>query len=171
MSGVNKVILVGNLGRDPEMRYTQNGSPVCNFSIATSETWKDRNTGEKRETTEWHRIVTFRNLAEICARYLRKGSKVYIEGKLRTSSYEKDGITRYTTDIIADQMTMLDSAQRSDSGGGYNNAGGGYQGNQSGSGSPGGGMNQSYEPPAYGGNSGFDDFPGPSGGGDDDIPF
>ncbi|MDP6375217.1 MAG: single-stranded DNA-binding protein [Pseudomonadales bacterium] len=107
--GINKVILIGNLGRDPETRYTQAGSPVCNFSLATSESWKDRQTGEQREATEWHNIVCFGRLAEIAAQYLHKGSKVYIEGQLRTSSWEQDGIKRYKTDINARDMQMLDS--------------------------------------------------------------
>jgi len=108
MAGINKVILVGRLGRDPEMKYLTNGDAVCNFSIATSDTWKDKDSGEKKEKTEWHRIVTFRKLAEICGKYLSKGSMVYIEGKLQTRSWEKDGITRYTTEIEAINMQMLD---------------------------------------------------------------
>ncbi len=108
MSGVNKVILIGNLGADPEVRHLQNGAAVANFRIATSETYKDKTTGEKREQTEWHNIVAWRGLAEITEKYLRKGSKVYIEGKLRTRKWEKDGIDRYTTEIQADEMTLLD---------------------------------------------------------------
>lgn len=109
MSGVNKVILIGNLGADPEVRHLQNGAAVANFRIATSETYKDRQTGEKREQTEWHSIVAWRGLAEITERYLRKGSKVYVEGKLRTRQWQdKDGNTRYTTEVHADEMTMLD---------------------------------------------------------------
>jgi single-strand DNA-binding protein len=107
MAGVNKVILVGNLGADPEMKYFQSGDAVCNFNIATSEAWKDKDSGEKKEKTEWHRIVTYRKLAEICGKYLSKGSMVYIEGKLQTRSWEKDGVTRYTTEIVASEMTML----------------------------------------------------------------
>lgn len=111
MSGVNKVILIGNLGADPEVRHLQNGAAVANFRIATSETYKDRQTGEKREQTEWHSIVAWRGLAEIVEKYLRKGSKVYVEGKLRTRQWQdKDGNTRYTTEIHADEMTMLDRA-------------------------------------------------------------
>ncbi|MDY0361997.1 MAG: single-stranded DNA-binding protein [Desulforegulaceae bacterium] len=110
MSGVNKAILLGNLGRDPEMRYTQDGNPMCSFSIATSETWKDKITGEKREKTEWHKIVVFKGLAEVCAKYLKKGSKVYIEGKIQTRSYEKNGATHYITEIVANDLNMLDSA-------------------------------------------------------------
>jgi single-strand DNA-binding protein len=108
MSGVNKVILIGNLGADPEVRHLQNGAAVANFRIATSETYKDKTTGEKREQTEWHNIVAWRGLAEITEKYLRKGSKVYIEGKLRTRKWEKDGIDRYTTEIQADEMSLLD---------------------------------------------------------------
>jgi single-strand DNA-binding protein len=108
MSGVNKVILIGNLGADPEIRHLQNGVSVANFRIATSETYKDKTTGEKREQTEWHSIVAWRGLAEITEKYLKKGSKVYIEGKLRTRKWEKDGIDRYTTEIMADEMNLLD---------------------------------------------------------------
>lgn len=108
MSGVNKVILVGNLGADPEIRHLQNGVSVANFRIATSETFKDRQTGERREQTEWHNVVAWRGLAEITEKFLRKGSKVYVEGKLRTRKWEKDGIDRYTTEIVADDMTLLD---------------------------------------------------------------
>lgn len=107
MSGVNKVILIGRLGKDPEVRNLDNGAVVANFSIATSESYKDRTTGEKKEITEWHNIVLWRGLAEIAQKYLRKGDMVYIEGKLRTRSWEKDGVTRYTTEIVADNMTML----------------------------------------------------------------
>ena len=111
MAGINKVILVGRLGRDPEVRYTPNGVPVANFSIATSEEWKDKDTGEKRERTEWHRIEAWRRLGEICGEYLHKGKQVYIEGKLQTDAWEdRDGNKRYTTKIIAQSMQMLDSA-------------------------------------------------------------
>lgn len=107
MAGINKAILVGNLGRDPEMSYTPAGLAVAKFSIATSEEWKDKATGEKKEKTEWHRIVAFGRLAEICGEYLSKGKQVYVEGRIQTSSWEKDGITRYSTDIIANIMQML----------------------------------------------------------------
>lgn len=119
MSGVNKVILIGNLGADPEIRHLQNDVSVANFRIATSETFKDKNTGEKREQTEWHSIVAWRGLANIAEKYLRKGSKVYVEGKLRTRKWEKDGVERYTTEIMADEMTLLDrpSGQGQSSGG------------------------------------------------------
>lgn len=108
--GVNKVILVGNLGADPEVRYMPNGGAVTNVGIATSETWKDKQTGEPREQTEWHRVVFYRRLAEIAGEYLRKGSKVYVEGSLRTRKWQgQDGQDRYTTEIIANDMQMLDS--------------------------------------------------------------
>jgi single-strand DNA-binding protein len=111
MAGVNKVILIGNLGADPEVRHLQNGTPVANIRLATSETYKDRQTGERREQTEWHNVVLWRGLAEITEKYLRKGSKIYLEGKLRTRQWQdKDGQTRYTTEIVADEMTMLDRA-------------------------------------------------------------
>ena len=106
---VNKVILIGNLGADPEIRYTQTGTPVANFRIATTEVWKKQD-GSKEEQTEWHRIVAFKRLAEICGEYLAKGSKVYIEGKLQTRKWEdRDGNTRYTTEIVAREMKMLTS--------------------------------------------------------------
>ena len=104
MAGVNKAIIVGRLGSDPEIRYMPDGTAVANFSIATSDEWKDKNTGEKMERTEWHRVVAFRRLAEVCGEYLQKGRQVYIEGKLRTKSWEKDGITRYATQIEAFTM-------------------------------------------------------------------
>ena len=114
----NKVVLIGNLGRDPETRHTASGSQVTNLNLATAESWTD-NAGNKQDRTEWHRVVIFGKLAEIASQYLHKGSKVYIEGSLRTSQYEKDGITRYSTDVIARELLMLDS--RSDSqGSSYN---------------------------------------------------
>jgi len=116
MSGVNKVILIGRLGKDPEVRNLDNGAVVANFSIATSESYKDKTTGEKKEVTEWHNIVLWRGLAEIAQKYLRKGDMVFIEGKLRTRSWEKDGVTRYTTEVVADNMTML--SPKSGGGGG-----------------------------------------------------
>ena len=110
MRGVNKVILIGNLGQDPEVRYMPNGGAVANITVATSETWKDKNTGEQQEKTEWHRVVAFRRLAEIMGEYLKKGSKVYLEGKLQTRKWQdQQGNDRYTTEIVADQMQMLDS--------------------------------------------------------------
>lgn len=107
--GINKVILIGNLGRDPETKYTQGGAPVCNFTLATNEEWKDRNTGEKKERTEWHRCVAFGKLAEICGQYLRKGSQVYVEGALQTRSWEQEGVTRYATEIRAFEIQILNS--------------------------------------------------------------
>lgn len=109
--GINKVILIGNLGRDPEIRYTPRGLAVANVSIATSETWKDKQSGENQERTEWHRVVFYQRLAEIVGEYLRKGSKVFIEGRLRTSKWQdkNTGQDRYTTEIIAENMQMLDS--------------------------------------------------------------
>jgi len=117
MSGVNKVILVGRLGKDPEVRNLENGATVANFTMATSESYKDKTTGDKKEITEWHNIVLWRGLAEVAAKYLHKGDMVYVEGKLRTRSWEKEGVTRYTTEIVGDNMTML-STQRSGGGGG-----------------------------------------------------
>jgi single-strand DNA-binding protein len=114
--GVNKVILIGNLGNDPEVRYTPNGSAVTTISLATSETWRDKQSGELQDRTEWHRVVFFNRLAEIVGEYLRKGSKIYAEGLLRTRKWQdKSGMERYTTEIIANEMHMLDS--RSNSGG------------------------------------------------------
>ena len=107
MAGVNKVILVGNLGKDPEVRHLENGASVANFSIATSETYKDKN-GNRQEQTEWHNVVLWRGLAQIAEKYLKKGSQIYVEGKLKTRSWQdKDGHTRYTTEVVGDQMTML----------------------------------------------------------------
>jgi single-strand DNA-binding protein len=107
MSGVNKVILIGRLGKDPEVRSLESGVMVANFTLATSEVYRDRSSGERKETTEWHNIVLWRNLAEVAQKYLHKGDMVYIEGKLRTRTWEKDGVTRYTTEVVADNMTML----------------------------------------------------------------
>jgi len=108
MASVNKVIIVGNLGRDPETRYMPNGEAVTNVAVATTESWKDKNSGDKKEVTEWHRITFYRKLAEIAGQYLKKGSSVYIEGRLQTRKWtDKDGVERYTTEIIADSMQML----------------------------------------------------------------
>ena len=107
--GINKVILVGNLGADPETRYTPSGTAITSIRIATSESWKDKQTGEQQERTEWHRVEFFARLAEIAGEYLKKGSQVYIEGKLRTDEYEKEGVKRWSTKIIADEMQMLGS--------------------------------------------------------------
>jgi single-strand DNA-binding protein len=110
--GVNKVILVGNLGRDPEVRYSPNGQAVANVTIATSESWKDKNTGEKQERTEWHRIVFWGKLAEIAGEYLKKGSQIYVEGRLQTRKWtDKEGHEKYTTEVVANEMQMLGSRQ------------------------------------------------------------
>ena len=153
--GVNKVIIVGNLGGDPETRYMPSGSAVTNFTVATNESWKDKQTGEQKERTEWHKVAMFNRLAEIAAEYLRKGSQVYIEGKLRTRKWQgQDGQDRYTTEIIADEMQMLGG--RGGAGGGGSFGGGQQGGGQQGGGQQGGG-NAPPQP-------GPDDF-------DDDIPF
>ncbi|MEM8589653.1 MAG: single-stranded DNA-binding protein [Pseudomonadota bacterium] len=140
---VNKVILVGNLGRDPEVRTMQSGGRVCNLSVATSESWKDRNSGERREKTEWHRVVIFNDaLVGVCERYLRKGSKVYLEGQLETRKWtDQSGQEKYTTEVVLrpyrGELTMLDGRQDS-AGGGYDSGGmrddGGQRGGQSGGG-------------------------------------
>ena len=154
--GINKVILVGNLGNDPDTRYLPNGDAVTNISIATSESWKDKATGQNVDRTEWHRVVFFRRLAEIAGEYLKKGSKVYVEGKLQTRQWEKDGQKHYTTEIVASEMQMLDSRSEM-GGGGYNQSQGG-QSNQMGGQAQAQPQSQSFDaPPA-------EDF-------DDDIPF
>ena len=152
MASVNKVILVGNLGADPETRYLPSGDPVTNLRLATTDSWKDKASGEKKEATEWHRVVLFRRLAEIAGQYLKKGSQVYIEGRLRTRKWQdKDGQERYTTEIEAEEMKML--------------------GGRQGQGEPSYGGGDSSPAPSYGGakpaaakKASFDDM-------DDDIPF
>jgi len=145
--GINKVIIVGNLGGDPETRYMPSGSAVTNLTVATNESWKDKQTGEQRDRTEWHKVAMFNRLAEIAAEYLRKGSQVYIEGKLRTRKWQdKNGQDRWTTEIIADEMQML---------GGRGGSGGGSAPMSSG---------QDSGPPSTPPQAGPDDF-------DDDIPF
>jgi len=114
-SGINKVILVGNLGQDPEVKYTAGGAAVTTLSLATSESWKDKDTGSDQEKTEWHRVVLWRRLAEIAGEYLKKGSKVYIEGQLQTRKWEQDGQTRYTTEVVGKDMQFLDSRVNSSS--------------------------------------------------------
>lgn len=134
--GINKVIIVGNLGNDPEIRYAQNGNAIANLSVATSETWKDQQ-GQPQEKTEWHRIVMYRRLAEIAGEYLKKGSKIYIEGKLQTRKWQdQSGNDRYTTEIVANEMQMLDSRGEGSMGGG--NMGGGAPRNKPASGNTGG---------------------------------
>ena len=123
--GINKVILIGNLGQDPDVRYMPNGNAVANVTLATSDSWKDKNTGETQERTEWHRVVFFRRLGEIVGEYCKKGSKIYVEGRLQTRKWQdKNGQDRYTTEIIADQMQMLDGRG---SGGSSSHAGNGAQ--------------------------------------------
>jgi len=156
--GVNRVTIIGNLGQDPEVRYTQNSTAIANLSIATSESWNDKQTGEPREQTEWHRCVAYRRLAEVCGEYLKKGSKVYVEGKLQTRKWEgQDGVERYTTEIIINDMQMLDS--RGGQGGQSSGQGGGYQNNQNQQ--PQQSKQGSQQPQNQGGNQDFDD----------DIPF
>ena len=179
MASVNKVILVGNLGRDPETRTFPSGDQVCNATLATTDKWKDKQSGEMREATEWHRLVFNGRLAEIAAQYLRKGSQIYVEGQIRTRKYQdKDGVEKYATDIRVDQMQMLGSrqGQGGPSGGGEDEYGGGGGG---GGYSQGGGGGGGYArapaaaprapaarpaPAPAKSSSGFDDM-------DDDIPF
>lgn len=167
--GINKVILIGNLGVDPETRFTQAGAPVTNFRLATSEQWRDKQSNEMRERTEWHSVVCFGRLAEIAGEFLRKGSKVYVEGALRTSSWESDGQTRYKTEIIANEMQMLDSR-----GGGQ---GGGRPDEGSYGSAPAGGTGGQYGGADYGGSRSAGSGqpvtnPDTLGGDiDDDIPF
>ena len=145
--GINKVILIGNLGGDPEVRYTANGAAVANVTIATSESWKDKQTGEQQERTEWHRVVFFARLAEIVGEYLKKGSKIYIDGRLQTRKWQdKSGQDRYTTEIVANEMQMLDSR-----------------------GGPSGNSDQSGKPPSK--ESGGAPASEPADDFDDDIPF
>ncbi len=167
--GINKVILVGNLGQDPETRYMPSGNAVTNISVATSESWKDKQTGEQQERTEWHRVAFFNRLAEIAGEYLKKGSKVYIEGSLRTRKYQaQDGSDRYSTEIIANEMQMLDSRGDMGGGGGYQQQGGGYQ-QQGGQQQNRGGGNYNQAPPQQQPQQSAP--PMDSGSFDDDIPF
>ena len=154
MAGINKVILIGNLGRDPEIRYTQQGTAVVNLALATSEQWTDKNSGERQEKTEWHRIVIFGRMAENCEKYLSKGRQVYVEGRLQTRSYEKEGQTHYMTEIVASTVQFLGGKGGGDTGG--------YSG---------GGSSYGAAPGPQGG--GFSGQPGQGGGQepDDDIPF
>ncbi|MFW8592948.1 single-stranded DNA-binding protein [Cribrihabitans neustonicus] len=174
---VNKVILIGNLGRDPEVRTFQNGGKVCNLRIATSETWKDRNTGERKERTEWHSVAIFNEgLVRVAEQYLRKGSKVYIEGQLQTRKWQdQSGQDRYSTEVVlqgfGSTLTMLDGRGEGGGGGGY----GGGQGGDYGGGSQGGGYGGGYDSGPQGG--GYGGGGGGGGGGashnidDDEIPF
>ena len=141
MASVNKVILVGNLGRDPEVRYTPEGSAICNVSIATTSNWKDKATGERREETEWHRVVFYNRLAEIAGEYLRKGRPVYVEGRLKTRKWQnKEGVDQYTTEVVADQMQMLGGRGEMGDAGAGGGAGGGFD-------SPGAGSAPASRPP------------------------
>jgi single-strand DNA-binding protein len=173
MASLNKVLLIGNLGRDPEMRYMPNGEAVCNFSIATTESWKDKQSGQKQEKTEWHNIVMYRRLAEIAGQYLKKGSSVYVEGRLQTRKWQDktSGQDRYTTEVIADEMKML-SGRGATGGGGAefdqtpSYGGGGEPAPRGGmsSGNAGGGSQGGQPRPAAQKPQKFDDF-------EDDIPF
>lgn len=158
MAGLNKVMLIGRLGRDPEIRYSQQGLAVVNFPIATSEYWTDKNTGDKQERTEWHNIVVFGKQAETCEKYLSKGKEVYIEGRLQTDKYEKEGQTHYTTKIVVSNFQFLGSKQDSQGSGGYQGGGGPQQANSG----PGNQYKSQTSPGMTGGQS-----PIP----DDDIPF
>jgi len=152
MSSINKAILIGRLGRDPEIRYTQSGTAVANFTLATNETWSDKESGERKERTEWHRIVVFGKMGETCGKYLSKGRQVYVEGRIQTREWEdRDGNKRYTTEIVASDVRFLGSRGDTGGGGGYGAPSGGDAGG------PGGGAG----------------FGGPAGGApaDDDIPF
>ena len=165
MAGVNKVIIIGNLGRDPEIKYTQSNVPVANFSVATTESWKDKNSGEWQEKTEWHRIVAWRHLAERAERYLRKGKQVYVEGRLETRKWQgQDGQERYTTEIIANQLMLLGRRDEGEGqgGGGGGGGGGGSYGDGPARGGRGGGGGSGFSPDPMG-------DPGPSD--DDDLPF
>ena len=177
MASINKVILIGNLGRDPEVRYTTNGAAICNVSIATTRNWKSKDSGERQEETEWHRVVFFDRLAEIAGEYLKKGKSVYIEGRLKTRKWtDKDGVEKYTTEIFADQMQLLGGRDEGGMGGGGGGggrasmAGGGDDYGDAGGGAP--APRRAAPPrapspapkPAPKSSTGFDDM-------DDDIPF
>ncbi len=169
MAGVNKVIIIGNLGRDPEIKYTQSNVPVANFSVATSESWKDKQTDEWQEKTEWHRIVAWRHLAERAEKYLRKGKQVYIEGKLVTRKWQgEDGVDRYTTEIVAAQLQLLGKKEDNagpgagpGTGNGFGPSSGPAQGQPQGQGQY--GMNNDYKPGQNSGPPAADD--------DDGLPF
>ena len=161
MASVNKVILVGNLGRDPETRSTPSGAQVCNVTIATSRNWKDTNSGDRVEETEWHRVVFYDRLAEIAGEYLKKGRPVYVEGRLKTRKWtDKDGVEKYTTEIIAEQMQLLGSREGM-GGGDADSDGGGYEQRSRPAPRP---APSRQSAPAPKSSTGFDDM-------DDDIPF
>jgi len=164
MASVNKVILIGNLGRDPEVRYAPSGSAICNVTIATSRQWKNKDSGERQEETEWHRVVFYDRLAEVAGEYLKKGRPVYVEGRLKTRKWtDKDGVEKYTTEIVADQMQLLGSREGGGGGGGDDSGGGGGYAPRS---APPAGRAPAApagKAPAKS-STGFDDM-------DDDIPF
>ena len=163
MASLNKVILIGNLGRDPETRYAPSGDAICNITVATTETWKDKASGERKEATEWHRVVFFGRLAEIAAQYLRKGSQIYVEGRLQTRKWQdKDGQDRYTTEIRGDEMKMLGSRQGG--GGGDAPMGGGYDAPAAAPARQAPQQAPAQKAPSQSSGGGFGDF-------DDDIPF
>ena len=163
MAAINKVILIGNLGKDPEVRYTPNGNAICNVSVATTRTWKDKTSGEKQEETEWHRVVFYDRLAEIAGEYLKKGRPIYVEGRLKTRKWQnKEGQDVYTTEIIANEMQMLGG--REGMGGGDEGGGGGGSYNSRPASAPAPASRPAASKPAGKPSTGFDDM-------DDDIPF
>ncbi len=170
MASVNKVIIIGNLGKDPEVRYAPSGTAIANVTIATSRNWKDKTTGERQEETEWHRVVFYDRLAEIAGEYLKKGKSVYVEGRLKTRKWtDKEGVEKYTTEIVANEMTMLGSREGGGGGGGAED--GGYAGSEGGSPRPSGAVRPPASRPATApakpaakSSTGFDGM-------DDDIPF
>ena len=163
MASVNKVILIGNLGRDPEVRYAPSGSAICNVTIATSRNWKDKTSGERQEETEWHRVVFYDRLAEIAGEYLKKGRPVYVEGRLKTRKWtDKDGVEKYTTEIVADQMQLLGGREGGGGGGGGADAGG--YANEGAPARPAARPAAAAARPPAKSSTGFDDM-------DDDIPF
>jgi single-strand DNA-binding protein len=162
MASVNKVILVGNLGKDPEIRYLPSGSAICNVTIATSRQWKDKTSGDRQEETEWHRVTFFERLAEIAGEYLKKGSAVYVEGRLKTRKYtDKDGVEKYATEIVATEMQLLGSREV---GGGDTDGAGPALGSRSAAPARSAPPARPATKPAAKSNTGFDDM-------DDDIPF
>ena len=165
MASVNRVTLIGNLGRDPETRYSPDGAAITNVTIATSRQWKDKTTGERKEETEWHRVVFYGRLAEIAGEYLKKGRPVYVEGRLKTRKWQdKDGVDKYTTEIIAEEMQLLGSRDGGGGGMGEGGGGGGYSREPAASGGGGGGGGSRAPAKAPAKASNFDDM-------DDDIPF
>lgn len=175
MASVNKVILVGNLGKDPEVRYLQSGEAVANVTIATSDAWTDKASGEKKEATEWHRVVFYRRLAEIVEQYLKKGSSIYVEGKLKTRKWtDKDGQERFTTEIVADSMQMLGGRAGAGGGGGGDESGASYGGSSRAAPSRGGDEGGGRPAARTGGGGGAPAVKKPAGNlddMDDDIPF